>query len=391
MGSLDFTHQALRTRLVCKPSAARSLPSELAQLGCARPLLLTSKHMRAHSFYYELHLLLHDFSVAEFDDIPQHSDLSMISRIVEKMTVHKADSLVAIGGGSVSDSAKAAALLSAEEGNLHQLASRFIAPKTIVAPRFLRPKLPIVSIPTTASGAEVTPSFGIRAPEGEKLLFWDPQTASRVILLDAELNVSVPASIMLATGMNGLAHCLEGLYSSNRSPISTVLALDAIKRFDRALRAVAAAPSVMDHRADLLVAAHMSGMVLASARSCLHHAICHVIGATSGAPHGDANSVVLPHALRFNQVAAADLLRPVAAALNEGRAGAQSIAPDALPEWLESLQAECRLPTRLRDIGVSHDALHGIASRIMRERGLAFNPRVVQDPGEIQALLERAW
>ncbi|GAB2885578.1 iron-containing alcohol dehydrogenase [Paralcaligenes sp. KSB-10] len=391
MAGVDFTHQALRTRLVCRPGAALALADELAHLGCRRPLILTSKSMRAHSLYADLLLLLSDVAVAEFDNIPQHSDLEMIGRVTERMNFHEADCVVAVGGGSVSDSAKAAALLFAEGGTLRDLASRFILPATIVAPDLLRPKVPIISIPTTASAAEVTPSFGVRTPEGEKLLFWDPQLASRVILLDAKLNLSIPAPLMLATGMNGLAHCLEGLYSTSRSPISTSLALEGIRRFDHALRAVARDPESIEYRVELLVAAHLSGMVLASARSCLHHAVCHVIGATCGVPHGLANTVMLPHTVRFNQSAAPDCLSPIEAVLGESLSALPPGDDGFLFSWLANLQAECRLPGSLRDIGVAREALPDIARKTMHERGLAFNPRPVNKPDDIEAILDAAW
>ena len=121
--------------------------------------------------------------------------------------------------------------------------------------------------------------------------------SSRVILLDPQANLAIPASLMLSTGMNGLAHCIEGLYSKNRSPMASILALDGIAQFDQALRHVARAPDQVQARAELLLAAHISGMVLATARSCLHHAICHVLGATFGVAHGAVNSVILPHAV----------------------------------------------------------------------------------------------
>jgi alcohol dehydrogenase len=241
----------------------------------------------------------------------------------------------------------------------------------------------------TASGAEVTPSLGIRTPEGAKLLFWDAQLASRVILLDPAANLAMPASVMLSTGMNGLAHCIEGLYSKGRSPISSVLALDGIAQFDRAMRNVASSPDQVEARAELLVAAHVSGMVLATARSCLHHAICHVLGATYNVPHGAVNSVILPHAVRFNAPFAVDELSGAAQRL--GLAGASGDGAEALVNWIHSLQRITGVPSRLRDLGVSRDGLRTVAVKTSHERGLAYNPRPVVDPAEIESILMAAW
>jgi alcohol dehydrogenase len=259
-------------------------------------------------------------------------------------------------------------------------------------PDLVKPKLPILSIAMTASGAEATPSLGIRTPEGIKLLFWDAQLASRVIFLDPVANLATPASVMLSTGMNGLAHCIEGLYSKAGSPITSILALDGIVKFDQALRQVAAMPQDVNARANLLLAAHISGMVLASARSCLHHALCHVMGATLGVAHGDVNSVVLPHALRFNAAAAARELAPAAARLGlPGSAAEAGEAAEQLANWLHELQQTIGVPSRLRDLGVPREQLAGVAEKTLHERGLAYNPRSVNNAGELEAILLAAW
>jgi alcohol dehydrogenase len=145
----------------------------------------------------------------------------------------------------------------------------------------------------------------------------------------------------------------------------------------------------MGPRAELLVAAHISGMVLATARSCLHHAICHVLGATFGVAHGDVNSVILPHAVQFNAPSAVKEL--TAAANHLGIAGTASDATEALVDWLRALQQATGVPTRLRDLGITQDVLPAVARRTTRERGLAYNPRLVTGAGQIESILLAAW
>jgi alcohol dehydrogenase len=290
--------------------------------------------------------------------------------------------IVAAGGGSCSDTAKAIALLMAEGGRLADHASRFTPPRDLHIPVLRQPKVPIVSIPCTASGAEVTPSLGVRDADGRKLLFTDPQLASRVVLLDPQANLQVPPGVMLSTGMNGIAHCIEGLYSLDRAPLAEVVALEALQRFAQALPQVQARPGEVDARAQLLYAAHLSGLVLVNARTALHHAICHAIGSVTGVPHGEANAVMLPHALRFNAPAVGDALRRAAWVVPGGQ--------DVIA-WIESLATTLGVPKRLRDIGVAHDALPAIAHKTMGERGLYFNPRPVSDASEILDLLQQAY
>jgi hypothetical protein len=244
-----FAHQSLRTRLICAPGAAAGLGDELSKLGCRRPLLLSGARTAAGALYAEARHALRDLTFFEANDIAQHSSVPLVNRIAALARANAIDALVAVGGGSVSDTAKAVALVLAEGDPLEKHATTFVPPDTVLTPQLLRAKLPIVSIPTTASGAEVTPSFGIRTAQGGKLLFWDARLASRVILLDPVANVAMPAAVMLATGLNGLAHCIEGLYSRMCSPIASALAIEAIARFDGALRDVARSPDLVAARA----------------------------------------------------------------------------------------------------------------------------------------------
>jgi len=385
----SFVHQALRTRVIAKPGAVAELGRELARLGCKRPLLLSGQRTSAGPVWADVRRALGDLPYLALQDIEPHSSLRTVERVAQLANEHDADALVAVGGGSVSDTAKAVALVLAEGAPLAQHASRFVPPATVLTPDLVQYKLPILSIAMTASGAEATPSLGIRTPDAIKLLFWDVQLASRVIFLDPVANLATPASIMLSTGMNGLAHCIEGLYSKAGSPITSILALDGIVKFNQALRQVAAMPQDLNARADLLLAAHVSGMVLASARSCLHHALCHVIGATFGVAHGDVNSAVLPHALRFNAAAAGHALAPAAARL--GLPGQPAEVGEQLASWLHELQQAIGVPSRLRDLSIPREQLASVAQKTLHERGLAYNPRSINDASELEAILLAAW
>jgi alcohol dehydrogenase class IV len=385
MSLTAFVQRSPLMKLILRDGALDALPAELRLLGVQRPLVLSGRHARQSALYGQLLRALDGLSVTHSDPVPAHSSVALVEQLAALATQAGVDGLIALGGGSASDTAKAVALLMAEGGRLADHASRFTPPATLHVPTLTRPKLPIVSIPCTASGAEVTVSLGIRDDEGRKLLFTDFQLASRLILIDPAANVEVPAALMLSTGMNGLAHCIEGLYSLERSPLAETVALDAMARFFQALPAVRRQPQERAHRAELLYAAHLSGLVLVHARTCLHHAICHAIGSVCGVGHGDANAVMLPHVLAFNAEATAPALARAARALGCGSDATAFLAA------LQILRAEIGVPTRLRDIGVEHLALDRIASKTMGERGLYFNPRQVADAGEIRRLLEQAY
>jgi alcohol dehydrogenase class IV len=381
----EFQHRSPATRLVLREGAVASLRDELAALGIARPMLLSGARTRTSDLFVGAMQSIEGTSFVLAEPVPAHSSVRLVEQLAARARAEGVDGLVAIGGGSASDTAKAVALLMAEGGRLADHAVRFTPPATLVAPRLVAPKLPIVAIPGTASGAEVTVSLGVRDDDGAKLLFSDIQLAARLVLIDPRANLGVPAALMCATGMNGLAHCIEGLYSRERSPLTETIALEAMARFATALPAVHRDPQDVAARAALLYAAHLSGLVLVNARTCLHHAICHAIGSVTGVGHGDANAVMLPHAVAFNADAAAPALARAAAALGAGHDAASLVGA------IRSLQAGIGVPTRLRDIGVPDDALERIAAKTMRERGLYYNPRQVADAAEVRALLDAAF
>ncbi len=385
----DFVHRSARTKVILRPNALRQLATELKELEIRRPVLLSGRRTSCSPVYSEVRASLTNFDLVAFDEVPEHSSVATVEAVVRCAIAHEADGFVVVGGGSASDTAKAAAIWLGEGGSLEAHASRFTPPKTLVIPELKQPKLPIVAVPCTASGAEVTPSLGIRTKDGRKLLFWDLNVASRVILIDPVANAaSVPSTIMLSTGMNGLAHCIEGLYSQVRTPITRALALHAVSLFARALPGVAREPNTASRRSELLAAAHLSGLVLMNARTCLHHAICHALGAASGVSHGAVNAVILPHAMAFNAPAAEGAFRDIARAW-DGTGGEPN--GGCAIACVRNLQAEIGVPTRLRDIGVERASLRGVARKMMTERGLYFNPRQVRGPREIEALLEAAW
>lgn len=403
----SFMHRSAPSKTVCGAGALAQLGTELRALGIERPVLVCGRRTARSPFGAQARQAVAGIACAEFTETPAHSSVQAVRAVMELARQHGADAFVAVGGGSASDTAKAASLWLAEGGELAAHATRFTAPSALFIPELRAPKLPIVALPGTASGAEVTPSLGVRTDSGRKLLFWDLQLAARLIVIDAQASASVPAAALLASGMNGLAHCVEGLYSKTRTPISTALALHGIGLFAQALPRVADAPESVQARQQLLIAGHIGGLVLMNARTCVHHAICHAIGAVAGVSHGEANAVILPHAMQFNAPAAAEALADVAyawrmptgldnatgfdASTSRDTQAAALAAPGASVSLVRALQQRIGVPTRLRDIGVDRALLDPIAQKVMTERGVYFNPRAVQSETEIAALLEAAW
>lgn len=384
----QFSHRNPPSRLVFGEGVIDRLADDLRELGVRRPVLVAGARTAASQVYARTRRALAGLDLAEQTGMPEHSPIDHVRRLCELARSHRADGFVAVGGGSASDACKAAALWLAEGGELAQHATRFVPPNQLHSPPLPADKLPIVAIPTTLSAAEVTAGGSVRTEDGRKLILVDPKLAARLILIDPVASLEVPAAIFLASGMNGLAHCVEGYYSRVRTPVTSVLALEAMRLFMQSLPAVAADPVSAQARSHALVAAHLSGQVLLNARSCVHHATCHSLGAVAGISHGDANSIMLPHAMVFNSVdeqARRDLAE-CAIAL-----GAHESSAEAAVERVRWLQRAIGVPQRLRQTAISPQQLSAVAQRVMAEKGLYVNPRRVSGPQEILQMLEAAW
>lgn len=389
--SKAFQYQSSRCRIISRPGALESLAAETQAIGVQRLMFISSTRSAAGAAGQAVRSALGGLVVCESAGVPQHSGVATVQAIAQQAREHRVDGFVAVGGGSASDSAKAAAILLAEGGELAEHANVFHPPDRYVQKVLAADKLPIIAVPTTLSAAEVTPGLGIRDAQGHKLVLWDPQVVPRLILLDGRATRDVPVSLFATTGMNALAHCVEGIYSRVRNPVSEGLGLQGIRLLRRALERVVADPGDEDARADALVGACLSGMVISNARVGIHHGVCHGLGSLGGLAHGVANSIFLPHAMRFNREVAAQQLALVAQALGADTRGlAPQAAADAAISAVEELQRLLGVPRFLSEAGLDRSLLPRLAKGAMSDRGLYFNPRPASE-AEVLALLEAAF
>jgi len=379
----DFDYHLYGTRVRFARGTAASLPDELAALDATRPVVLMQRRMADSEAWARLQRSLRHVDLRVYPSVPTHGEANWVEAVAKDLKLSKCDAIVALGGGSVSDSAKALAMLLAEGGRLVDHVTRFTPPATVDIPVRTRRKLPIIALPTTASGAEATASFGIRNG-AHKMLFWNGDLASTTILIDPDLSRDIPLRRMRASAINGLAHCFEGMYSRNRSRMADAIALESIEWFAQALSGRSA--NADDERATLMAAGHLSGVVLSMTKTCLHHAICHVIGARHRVGHGEVNSVVLPHALRFNESVAQDILVPAIRILNR----VSQTTHEHVSDWVAQTGRQLGLAISLSELGLTEADLPAIAEQAMHERGLAVNPRRVTDSDEVLAILRQA-
>ena len=317
-----------------------ALAAVLAEVGGARPYLLASPR-HAHPRL--------PGSVGWWHELPTE----LIGEVAAAATGPRAqaDVLVALGGGSTIDTAKA---VSAETG------------------------LPIVSIPTTYSGAEWTPYFGVR-DHGRRMRGGGAGARVEGIVYEPELTVDLPRAETVGTALNALAHCAEALYVRERTADSDAHALEGAALVSASLPRVVDHPGDVGARTELLRGACHAGAALAGAMLALGHALAQALGGRYGLPHGAMNALCLPPALRFNAAAAPKAVGRFAAALGVEDAAAR----------VEEL-ARLGGFERLRDFGVPEGELAVVAEAAVARPGAKANPRPVTAK-EAEQLLRSIW
>jgi maleylacetate reductase len=346
-----FVHEQLPSRVVFGRGAARAqLAGEVERLGARRVLLIAAEPELALAS--ELAAALGDRVAGTFSEVRVHVPIEIAERARAAAAAVDADALLCVGGGSTTGTAKAIALTSG---------------------------LPIVAIPTTYAGSEMTSVWGLT--EGQrKTTGKAPEVLPRVVIYDPELTVTLPASISATSAMNAIAHDVEAFYASGTTPIAALWAEESIRALSAGAPLVVADLDDVEGRDLTLYGAYLAGAAFAVAGSGLHHKICHVLGGAYDLPHADMHTVVLPHAVAFNEPVLPEEMGRVRAAL-----GGTATAAEGLYDLAVALGA----PTALRDIGMPSDRLDEAAELVL-EKVPEDNPRPI-DLADVRALLEDAF
>jgi maleylacetate reductase len=262
-----------------------------------------------------------------------------------------ADGCVAVGGGSAVGLGKAIAL---EHG------------------------LPVIAVPTTYAGSEMTPVWGL-TEGGQKRTGRDIRVLPKSVLYDPEMTLTLPAQMSATSGMNAIAHAVEGLYAPDASPIISLMAEEGTRALVKALPRVVADGRDLEARGEAQYGAWLCGAVLAATTMSLHHKLCHTLGGTLDLPHAQTHTVVLPHALAYNQPAAPGAV----AALSRALGG----VPDPARELWE-LAHRLGAPRSLAELGMKESDIPRIAELAVANP--YANPRPVTRDG-IESLLRAAW
>lgn len=351
-----FEAAFLTSRVVFGPGTVRGVGDEVAALGASRVLFVCTPSLAGSRHAAAVRAALGAALAAEFTGVAPHVPASAVEEAAALARDCGAGAVVALGGGSAVGLAK---MVSLRTGGM-----------------------PVVAVPATYAGSEVTPVAGTSDPAARrKTVVRDPRLLPAVAIYDPEVTLDLPPQLTASTGINALAHSVEAVYSPSAPPFVPPVALDAAARIRRALPRCVTAGSDLAARTEMLLAAYLAAFSLAHAGMGVHHGVCHVLGGRFRIPHGVANAIVLPHAMRFNADAVAPALARVAAALE---------APDAAGA-VASLVAGLGLPTRLRDVGVPEAELPAAAEEALGSAAVRANPKPVTRPEQVLSILRAAW
>jgi alcohol dehydrogenase class IV len=341
---LSFVYDALPSRVIFGAGCLDQLPKEIERLGASKALVLCSPEQRDAGI--ALLDRLGALGAGLFYRAAMHVPVEIAERARAEAAHVSADCCVAVGGGSTTGLAKAIALTAG---------------------------LPIVAIPTSYAGSEMTPIWGL-TEAGIKKTGRDSRVLPKTVLYDPTLTLTMPPMLSATSGMNSIAHCVEALYAKDANPIISMLAEEGIRAMAESLPLVVKEPGHLEARSRALYGAWLGGISLGAVGMALHHKLCHTLGGTFHLPHAETHTVILPHAVAYNTSAASESMARVARAL-----GASSAA-----QGLYDLAVSLGAPVSLKSIGMPADGLARAAELAVQNP--YYNPRPITKEGILELL-----
>jgi maleylacetate reductase len=343
-----FDYVSRSQRVVFGAGAVKRTAAELDALGARKAIVLCTPQQRAQA--EQVADLLGSRAAGIFDAAVMHVPIETARDARRFAAQQDADCAVAIGGGSTIGLGKAIAFDSG---------------------------LPILAIPTTYAGSEMTPIYGL-TEDGIKRTGRDLRVLPRTVIYDPELTLALPVGMSVASGINAIAHAAEALYSPDQNPVTSLLSEEGIAAFGRALPSIRQKSDDPDARADALYGTWLCGTALGTVGMGLHHKLCHTLGGSFNLPHAETHTIVLPHALAYNAAAAGSAMQRIARALNG----------DTAPMAVYALARDNGAPLALKDIGLKAADLDRACAIAMADQ--YPNPRPIEAKA-LRQLLQNAY
>ena len=378
-GFKDFYQYAETTRVIAGRNLLESTGFEFAKEGAGRVFIVTDEVIRGTGLVEKVEVGVTDggLEVAGiFDGVPQDSSTSVCDTCAAAAKEAGADSFLAVGGGSVMDTAKVADAVFTHGGHAAETEGFFLMPRERDGMGLPLPIAPLACIPTTAgTGSEVSMAAVIKDPDRKvKLEIADFPLFPRLAILDPESTRTLPPKIAAATGMDATTHAIEGYVSVDWSPHQDARSLQALRLIRDNLERAVETPEDEEARGNMLVGANLAITISLGST----HAMSHPCGAHYSVPHGVANAINLPHVVRFNAAGGADIAdryRDINELFGLESGGSAEAVGDALAGHITGLVGRLGLPTRLSEAGVPEDGIPLLVEGAMGDGTTLLNPR----------------
>ncbi|HEY2590587.1 MAG TPA: iron-containing alcohol dehydrogenase family protein [Steroidobacteraceae bacterium] len=360
MTSGSWTHIGYAQEIRFGPGRVAEAPQLVEALRAERVLLVTTQRGSLSAAGKKLAAALSGRLAAVFDEARPHVPQGVAKRAFAQARAERIDAIVSLGGGSCADLGKAVCHFAEQARG-----------GVVAVSAFDRPALPHIAIPTTYSGAEVTPFYGmLDEATHRKSGAAGPTLAPAGVIYDPETTLDLPPRASAETGMNALAHCIEAAWSPSRTPEAEAIAYSGAARIFYALPQVIERPHDLQARTELLAGALLGGRCLQNASMGVHHGLAQMVGGRTGIAHGLANALILAHAVRFNQDAVPEVIARLAVLFGrrDGDAGAA----------IDELRARIGLPAHLAECGVGRDDIEAVAEASGGNATIAKNPKPVR-------------
>lgn len=317
-----FRYDALPGRIVFGAGMLDSLPEEIDRLGCSRALVVTTPEQADQG--EAVAALIGDRFAMSFNKATMHVPVDIVDQALAVARDAEVDCVVCIGGGSTTGLGKALAL---------------------------RSSMPIIAIPTTYAGSEMTPIWGL-TDGGVKTTGRDSKVLPATVIYDPDLTMSLPGFIAGPSGVNAIAHCVEALYAENANPVISLIAKEGIRALSVSLPAVVNTPRDKTARAQAMYGAYLAGTALGAVGVALHHKLCHVLGGSFNLPHAEVHTIILPYATRYNAAAAPQAMEHIC----------QAMRTDDAAGGLYDLNVAIGAKTALKDLGFERSSIDKAAT-----------------------------
>ncbi|KXF75717.1 4-hydroxybutyrate dehydrogenase [Paramesorhizobium deserti] len=360
-----------------------TLRTELEIAGISRPLVVTDKGVRQLGVLEKIESILNAAPVGVFDETPGNPNEAAVRAAAELFNRVGADGIIAIGGGSALDLAKAVAILAAHGGALKSYAAIEGGMEKITAKTW-----PTIAIPTTAgTGSEVGRGAIIILDDGRKVGLLSPYLVPKAAIVDPELTLSLPATLTAATGMDAISHCIETYLAPSFNPPADGIALEGLRRGWANIRLATEQPGDRDARANMAIAATMGAMAFQKGLGCVH-SLSHALGGINPKlHHGTLNAIFMPAVLDFNRTAPTSISENKYARIAHAMALASG---EEIGAAIKGMTRTIGLPTGLSELGVTGDLFDRIIAGALADHSHKTNPREATAE-DYRAMLEAAF